>query len=335
MARSRQSSKSRSDSGNSGGGHRPVFHRGSEGRERSTAVREEQKARRDMAGRQGRKPLRFFVPVGDTKEIIIVDHEPEFFMYEHNLKLHGKWGNTYPCINEWEVCPACEEVGPSYYGLFLTVIDLTEFDSKDGTHHEFSRKIMVVKPSQHKKFIRDFDRRGTLRGSLYEVSRDGPKDPAIGSDIQFIETVSDDELNNDYVSSWTDREGKEHTENFGEEPLNYEEIMGDAPTADELRAMVGGSPPIGSRGQERKDLGGGTDGWDKDNDSAPWDDGAGKRSSSSSRRRNSSRDSDDGGSDDDDGDDSRSSRRSRTSKRSSGGSSDPGRSTRVRRRARS
>lgn len=251
------------------------FHRGSEGRSKSVEVREEQKRRQDVNSKKGRLPFRFWVPVGETREIIIVDERPDFFAYEHNIKLNGKWGNTFLCIDEWDSCPICSEVGPSYYGMFLTIIDLTPFKDRNGVEHEFSRKLMVVKPSQHKKFLRDAERRGSLRGAIYECSRDGPKDPAVGNDIQFLEDIPEEELLENYISEWTDKEGKVHTENIGEAPINYEEMFGEPPTNEELRAIVGGTAPSGSKhehDQEFKDDKGKKDDWDDDDDDTPWDD---------------------------------------------------------------
>lgn len=253
---------------------RSLIHKGEEGLQRAERVRAEQAAKREKNSQSGGLVLRFFVKPGQSKEIIIVDDKPTTFMYEHNLKIDGKWGHTVPCINEWETCPACEHVSPSYYGMYLTIIDLTEFTDRKGVTHEFSRKLMVVKPSQQKKFIRDYERHGTLRGALYECNRDTNKDAAIGNDIEFIETVPEEEMMEGYVTEWSDKDGNKHTQNIGERPFNYEEILGPAPTADELAALVGAPPVSGSAQSNRQELdeGNDDDGWDGEESSTPWTD---------------------------------------------------------------
>ena len=62
-----------------------------------------------------------------------------------------------------------------------------------------------------------YEREGTLRGMLLQVTRDSDKDAAIGNDIEFIEFVEDDELA-EYVTSYKDQNGKEH-EVIGDEPF--------------------------------------------------------------------------------------------------------------------
>ena len=154
--------------------------------------------------------------------------------------------------------------------MFLSVIDLTPFKDKNGTTHKASRKLMAVKQSQQKKFDRLMHRKGTLRGALFETSRDGPKDAAIGNDMELLKWVKEKKLENDFIRTWEDREGKKHVENMGE-PFDYSEIF-EAPDADKIRAMLGVEPPIGSAKQQDRDMGKSDDGWDDDDDDdEPWD----------------------------------------------------------------
>lgn len=275
MPRSSRSSRSSVRGGRKPSGKKRMFHRGEEGMRKVEEELERQKQRREAAAKGGGKVFRFFVPVGETKEIIILDDAPDFYMYEHTLKnpQTKRWDLHVPCIKEWDNCPVCEEVGESYYAMFLTVLDLTPYTDKDGNRHEYSRKLMVVKPSQQKKFIRRFRKDGTLRGALFECSRDGQKDAAIGNDIEFVEFVDEEELDNDYIRVWTDKDGKEHEDNLAE-PFDYEEMF-EEPTAEELRAIVGGEPPPGSSAHTRKALeeDDDADGWDDDSDDdVPWED---------------------------------------------------------------
>lgn len=237
-----------------------AFYRGSAGREKADEELARQKARAEARKEQGNQPFRFRVAVGGTTQFVILDDAPDFYRFEHNLKnpQTGFWDTFTGCIKEWDNCPVCEAAGrDSYYALYFSVLDLTEFKTKDGTKHEFSRKLLVVKPAQQKKFIRAYtkaEKEGrTLRGAIFEVTRDGDKDSSIGNDIEFIEFMEEDELAG-YVRSWKDKDGKKHTEDCSE-PYDYD-AMFEEPDADQLRALVGAEPTPGSRAHERKALGG-------------------------------------------------------------------------------
>ena len=207
----------------------------------------------------GHMPFRFFVSPGDTKEFIVVDDDPTFFRYEHNLKdphTH-KWSVHTGCVKEFDNCPVCEAEGKeSYYAMYLTIIDLTPFKDRKGNKHEFSRKLLVVKAGQQKKFQRALakaEKEGmTLRGALFETTRDGDRESAIGNDIELIEWLSEEELL-EYERTWKDQNGKSQTEK-AHEPFDYEKLFPET-TAKELRATVGGSPTPGSREADEEELG--------------------------------------------------------------------------------
>jgi len=267
---------------------RSVFHRGSEAIERVDEELEQQAIRKDEAKKKAGQPLRFFMKPGETKEIVILDEKPDFFMYEHTIKdpRTGKWGLNLPCIKEYDNCPVCEQVKESIYTMFLSVLDLTGFEDRKGNWHDFSRKLLCVKPSQQKKYIRRFHKDGTLRGAIFEVTRDGDMDANIGNDIEFIEFMDEDELINDYISEWTDRDNKHHVENHGE-VIDYESLF-EEPTPESLRAIVGGEAPAGSGGRRKQeeDLDKSEDGWEDDDNKADdeWSEDEGEREESKPKR---------------------------------------------------
>jgi hypothetical protein len=210
---------------------------------------------------QGHQPFRFRVAVGGTTEFVILDDAPDFYRFEHNMKnpQTGFWDTFTGCTKEWDNCPACEATGrESYYALYLSVLDFTQFETRDGVKHEFSRKLLVVKPAQQKKFIRAYNKAEkegrTLRGAVFEVTRDGDKDSSIGNDIEFVEYMEEDDLTA-YVRSWKDKDGKKQTEDCSV-PFDYEALF-EEPDSDKIRALVGGEPAPGSREHDRKALGGG------------------------------------------------------------------------------
>ena len=237
-----------------------AFIRGEAGMRRTDEEIENQKRRAEERKNATGKPFRFYTPVGETRQIIICDDKPDFFLYEHALKdSEGRWGRLFTgCIKEHDNCPVCIATGKeSYYAMILTVIDLTPFETRDGDTVEFSRKLLVVKPAQQKKFLRFYNKEGTLRGALFDMTRDGDKDSSIGNDIEFVEFVDEDELAT-YTRSWKDREGKKHNENCSE-PYVYEDIF-EEPTAENLAAVVGADPQPGSRASNERELGRGSRG---------------------------------------------------------------------------
>lgn len=193
-------------------------------------------------------PMRFFCMAGETKEIVIIDDEPDFFRHEHALqsRTSKRWDNFVPCIDTHANCPVCAVAERhSYYAMFLTVLDLTPYTPKSGGPDvEFSKKLLVVKSTQQKKIMRLFDKYKTLRGMHLSMTRDTDKDAAIGGDIEFMDFFDEEELVT-YVSEYTDKKNKVHVVDCSV-PYEYEEIMPDM-TEKQLRAVAGGKPEAGSR----------------------------------------------------------------------------------------
>lgn len=325
------------------------FYRGADGLKQANKEKQHQEERKKQRMEQSNKPFRFWVPVGETKEIVILDDKPDFFMYEHQLKnpATGRFDVNTGCVRDYDNCPVCETTGhESYYGMYLSIIDLTPYDAKNGDTVEFSRKLLVVKSGQQKKFIRRFEKEGTLRGAIFEMTRDGNKDPVIGNDIEFLEFMDEDELG-DYQRSWEDRDGKTHKEDCSV-AYEYEEIF-DEPDADELAKIVGAEPSPGSRKANKHDEEEEDEAFDDEAEEAPWDEdeeeeeeekkpsrrsarsGKAKASRSSSSRRSSRSRDDEEEEDEEEEEEERPSRR-RTSSRGSAESKPSGRSAARKRR---
>lgn len=235
---------------------RSAFFRGAAGMQRTDEELAHAKQKADERRAAGGNPFRFRVAVGETKQIIIVDDKPDFFMYEHALKdSEGNWGKLFTgCVKTFDNCPVCQEQGKeSYYAMVLTCIDLTPFKTRDGTEVDFSRKLLIVKPAQQKKFLRFYAKEGTLRGALFDMTRDGDKDSSIGSDIDFVEFVPEEEMET-YVRTYKDRDGKKIVDKC-DEPYEYEKLF-EEPDTEKLRALVGGKPAPGSKASNDRELGG-------------------------------------------------------------------------------
>lgn len=274
-----------------------AFYRGDAGRQKAEEELARQKARAEARKDQVHMPFRFRVPVGETTQFVILDDAPDFYRFEHNLQnpQTKKWDTFTGCVKEFDNCPVCEaSQKDSYYALYLSVLDFTQFETRDGKKHEFSRKLLVIKPAQQKKFIRAYNKAEkegrTLRGAVFESTRDGDKDSSIGNDLEFIEYMEEDELAT-YTRTWKDKDGKKHSENCSE-PYNYEEMF-EEPETDKLRSLVGGEPPAGSREANRRALGSRRGGKDEDEEDEDYEKPDRKERMKSSPRRGRSADPED------------------------------------------
>lgn len=190
----------------------------------------EEEAKRQDAAKEARKakgfePFRFWTPVTETRQLVIIDDAPDFFRYEHALKdkRSGRYDNFLPCVNEDANCPVCSiSEKPAYFAMYLTVIDLTPYENKDGDEVPWSKKMLVVKPAQQKKIARLYEKHGTLRGMILDMTRDGDKDAAIGNDIEFVDFMTEKELD-DFYDTYKDKEGKK-VEIIGSEVFDYDKI---------------------------------------------------------------------------------------------------------------
>lgn len=262
--------------------------RGAAGLKRMQEEQERAEARREAAKNRVREPFRFFCGNGETREIVIIDDQPDFFRYEHNLQnpRTKRWDLYLPCIDSTANCPVCSvSERPSYFAMYLTIIDLTPYTNSEGEEIEWSKKLLVVKPAQQKKIMRLFERHGTLRGMVLEMTRDGEKSASIGNDIEFKEFMEDDELA-EYVTEYEDKEGKVH-EIIGDEPFDYEAIFPEM-TEKQLRSYVGGSANAGNREDDDRALGRSSR-RNRDDDS---DGGDGETRRSARRSRSADSDSD-------------------------------------------
>lgn len=230
-------------------GSRSDVYSGSSAREESDRVVEDAKRRQQEAGKN---PFRFYMNQGEEKSFIILDDEPTFLRWEHEeWDARNKRMNHYGCISATDNCPACDSLEyRSYFAMYLTVIDLTEFTTKKGDHVEFSKKLLVVKQNQHKLFWRKFDSKGSLRGMQFDAFRDKKTDARIGGTIELVDTLNEDELQ-DYVREYEDRDGKPQTEDV--EPYDYLDLFPET-TLESLEQVFGSAPAAGSAREVTKEL---------------------------------------------------------------------------------
>ncbi|MCK5307069.1 MAG: hypothetical protein KAJ73_00525 [Zetaproteobacteria bacterium] len=254
-----------------------AFLRGAAARKRMMQETQHQETRSEQRKAQFGRPFEFYMAVGEERRIVILDDEPEFCLYEHNMYNPAKTGYSPPaiCIKEADNCPLCEVMEKdSVYILFLSIIDLTPYKDNKGKTVKFSRKFMKVKLSQQKKFVRRWEREGTLRGAVFTMVRDGDKDARIGNDIEFEGFMEEEELRK-YVRKYKDKDGKKHTEKCSE-VCDYEKYF-PLPTKEELRKLAGSAATPGSRAEHDEEMKKGKKKGKKkyneseDDDGMPWD----------------------------------------------------------------
>jgi hypothetical protein len=209
------------------------------GLERMKREQEKADARAEASKLTANEPFRFFIKEGMETQFIVVDDEPSFFRNEHQLQdpKTKRFSLHVPCIDEVANCPACEvDTKQPSFCMYLTVIDLTEYTNSKDEVITWSKKMLVVKLGQQKKFVRVWEKEGTLRGALFTVSRTGKMSSNIGSDIDFEEFVTEEELRT-YETEYEDKDGN-IVEVFGDEPFNYDEIY-PALTEAQIAQVVG------------------------------------------------------------------------------------------------
>ena len=205
---------------------------GEEGRESSRAVDTQAKARAEASGTR-----RFWLEPDSSKKFTFLDN-PEFFFWEHNLKLAGKWFNFFTCIKDFETCPICEDGNNSGYGLACTVIDHTKFQDTEGVWHQNEKRLVVFKGKARQRILTQMAKRdGDLKYCVFETERSvGKTECSTGEVFDFLKRLTKKDVKR-FIPKGSDEKWLE--------PLDYEEEF--APkTAEELRGIIGGEVPVGA-----------------------------------------------------------------------------------------
>ncbi len=155
-----------------------------------------EKARRDKEREtRNNKPFDFYIKDGEKAKYYILDDGEPYTGYEHsrynpNLRKGARQQDPVPCIKERDICPACEADGKEGYwfmAVTVVVVSATGMDSK----YKYRKKLMKIKSGSAPKFERLYAKKGSFRGMMLEVARDGDKSPSIGNDIDFVEFLSE------------------------------------------------------------------------------------------------------------------------------------------------
>lgn len=174
------------------------------------------------------------------------------FFHDHNVNMNGKWGNHFICTQDTEPCPLCEGGNsPDYVGV-LTVIDHSVYTSKkDNKEKTDNVKLFRAKRDTIKLLQEKAVKRGGLRGTTWDVKRIGDKSARVGSDFDFTEKLTEEELKAKYGKVKTGNPQKPIEDRS--KPIDYEAYLGSMyQSAEDLRttygfgSIGGGSAPVGS-----------------------------------------------------------------------------------------
>lgn len=160
----------------------------------SSAVKSEQ----DREANSVWLPDRFWIPTGQSREIVFVDENAGAFR-EHNARINGSWKNWLTCaaplMEAGEVAPCCEKLGAdnAYMVSMVTIIDCSKWTDKKGNTRQFEIKVLPAKYKTAQKLERknsELQKDGkSLAGRMYKVTRETDKSPAVGDDYEFVREV--------------------------------------------------------------------------------------------------------------------------------------------------
>jgi len=142
------------------------FLKGKEGMKRASQEDEAAKQRREQKG-----PRRLWLASDSSTKLTFLD-TPEFFLYEHQLKIGGNWRNWYTCLKAVDTCPICESGEHPSYVVVATVINHRKWHDKDGKVHQNEKQLAVFKGRARQRIVKQIERReGDLKFCVYEFSR--------------------------------------------------------------------------------------------------------------------------------------------------------------------
>lgn len=139
------------------------------------------------AARKERGTGRFFLKQGEEALITFLGDDKGFYIWEHNLKINGKWGNFVTCSKDWKPCPVCEAGFKPTYTAYYTIIDHREFELKQGPNagkKVKNRKLLYPAKGSAMVVLSDLKKNlKTISGRTFVVKRLSSEDPNCGRDF--------------------------------------------------------------------------------------------------------------------------------------------------------
>ena len=202
------------------------YKKGNEGLEEERRRAEEVKNRNSF--------LRFWLKVDESARVTFLDSEG-FFVYEHNLKLNGKYGNYYTCRREMDECPLCDSGLYPSFSAYFTVIDHREFETRDGKKFKNQKRLFAAKGPIIKALAKRRDEKydGSLELVCVEMTRHKEKGSNTGDDLNDLKRLPKAAFLNKCLP-----DGMDASEYL--KPFDYLKIF-EPKSVDTLRALVGQS----------------------------------------------------------------------------------------------
>jgi hypothetical protein len=255
----------------------PWLHRGADATATAEHAAEQQAEKRARRAAAGGFAGRFWIAKPGTvdkksgqrstgeHEIVVLDHSlgDGAGLYEHNLKIDGKFGNYESCPKEQANCVLCDKHKESYYVIYITILDLNGYDRYDEKgafkeHVNQSKRLFPI-TSQRLQQWKDIEAAamtefGTMRGLYLKMKRGpGDRDPRVGVPAMleggrlfahYTEDQLDEYFGHDAVL------GQDGTTvlkpaNADITPFDYDALF-PRPDAEELARKYGGGPQPGS-----------------------------------------------------------------------------------------
>ena len=224
-------------------------------------AREQELERQRVRREQGFAPFRYWLPVGDRGDIIILDNDLGPCYYEHAIPGPGNnWKDVTHelCPKEFDVCPLCAASGQkeSYYAMFLTIMDMRPYTNRRGVVIPHNRRLLVVKAQQQPAFVRLKERLGNLRGTQMIMSRDSQQSANIGTP-EFHASHGEEQI----IAAFQHEEQRAQDNrvikaaNADCYPYDYNTLF-TRPSGEDLRRRYGGVVPAGSNQEVADEWGG-------------------------------------------------------------------------------
>jgi len=158
----------------------------------AAAVTEVAKAEAQAELRKTNNTWRFWLPDGEDAKItfldggLLADGTIDSVVYhEHNVKMNGRFGNTFLCIKEFEACPLCEQDDNAAFVAAFTIIDHRKYTDKDKKEHKDQTRLFVCKLETYKLLQKIATKRDGLAGATFDVSRTGDKSASVGNMFDY------------------------------------------------------------------------------------------------------------------------------------------------------
>jgi hypothetical protein len=201
-----------------------------------SAVHEEV-VKADQAAKE-RFSNRFFMKEGEEARITFLDGElaegllQTVSYYEHLIPKAGRKGfDNFPCTQEQEPCPICEDGEVPALCFAFTILDHRIWKDRNDKTHQHEKRLYVCKRETFKRLQKKAEKYGGLVGVTFDVTRIGDKSASVGSDYDHV-----DKNDIETIAASCGLKLEDCV------PLNYEESI-KYYTAEELRGMGFGAKP--------------------------------------------------------------------------------------------